>query len=104
MRFGQDAFRLWHGGSGGRSDSRTPLFPDGLAAFLCLGFPLLVDFYLGGTLDIKRRRIKKRQDSESREPPDPVFVPTNKTRIWQILFIYRSAYQQHLAKIRIPQA
>ncbi|WP_309738308.1 hypothetical protein, partial [Chamaesiphon sp. OTE_20_metabat_361] len=21
------------------SDSRTPLFPDGLAAFLCLGFP-----------------------------------------------------------------
>ena len=47
--FGQDAFRLWHGGSGGRSDSRTPLFPDGLAAFLCLGFLRLVVFYSGGT-------------------------------------------------------
>ena len=29
------------GGSGGRSDARTPLFPNGLAAFLCLGFPRL---------------------------------------------------------------
>ena len=79
------------GGSGGRSDSRTPLFPDGLAAFLCLGFPRLVVFYSGGTLDIKRRRIKKRQDSESRQPPDLGSVYTSKTRIRQVLIVYRLA-------------
>jgi hypothetical protein len=74
------------------SDSRTPLFPDGLAVRYGRGSPAHKSatiqrrfyspgeagfrqqggtpfwrFYSGGTPEEKRRRIKKRQDSESRQ-------------------------------------
>jgi hypothetical protein len=48
-------------------------FPEGLAAFLCLGFPPSCRFLFGGNPRIKRRRIKKRQDSESRQRAQRVF-------------------------------
>ena len=50
-------------------------FSEGLAAFLFGGSP----------------RIKKRQDSASRQPPDPGSVHTSKTRTLQVLIAYRLA-------------
>ena len=59
---------LWSGDPSRRADYRPVGFPEGLAAFLCLGFPRLGVFLFGGNPRHKNAaELKKRQDSESRQ-------------------------------------